>query len=146
METIKNIAAILGVILSASAVITLFCNPVKSFLVKYLEKYKKEEVTKQKNESIKSTLLRLEKKIDAIKRDNDITVDFTREQIRGIVKDMFFKYYDVKTLPLYEHKWLLKLEDLYIVRLKSNSFIKELIDEMKQWPVDYSHIRDGEVD
>lgn len=137
METIKNIAAVLGMILSLSAVITLCCKPIKIYLANSLAKYKKEKDDK----SIHDTLLRLERKIDLIKSDNDITVDFTREQIRGIIKDMFFKYYDDKILPLYEHKWLLKLEDLYVNRLGSNSFIKELINEMKLWTIDYSKTR-----
>lgn len=142
METVKNIAAILGMILSLSAVITLCCKPIKIYIANSFAKYKKEK----DNESIRDTLLRLEEKIDLIKLDNDITLDFTKEQIRGIIKDMFFEYYDAKVLPLYEHKWLLKLEDLYVNRLHSNSFIKELIDEMKVWPIDYSKTRyeDGE--
>ena len=57
---------------------------------------------------------------------------------------MFYEYYNAKVLPLYEHKWLLKREDLYIRRLHGNSFASELIAEMKKWPVDYSKVREGE--
>lgn len=142
METIKNVAAILGAILSLGAVITLCSNTAKGYIAKALAKYKKE----QDDESVHATLKRLEQKIDDIKLDNDITVDFTREQIRGIIKNMFYTHYDQKMLPLYEHKWLLKLEELYIDRLHSNSFAKELIKEMKKWPVDYSKVREGEDD
>ncbi len=144
METVKNIAAILGAILSLSAVITLCCKPIKVYLASALAKYKKEQQEQIDEQTLKETLARLELKLDVIKSANDITVDFTREQIRGIIKDMFYTYYDDKTLPLYEHKWLLKLEDLYVNRLHSNSFIKELIEEMKKWPVDYTKVRAGE--
>lgn len=144
METIKTIAAILGVILSLDAVIVLCSKPVKAHIARTLEKYKKEQEEQEQDESVKETLIRLEQKLDAIKSDNDITVDFTREQIRGIIKNMFYTYYDDKMIPLYEHKWLLKLENLYVNRLHSNSFVKELIDEMKKWPVDYSKVREGE--
>ncbi len=137
MEIVKNVAAILGVILSVASVITLCSKPIKAYMARALAKYKKE----QDDETIHETLLRLESKLDSIKSDNDITVDFTREQIRGIIKDMFYTYYADKSLPLYEYKWLLKLEDLYVNRLHSNSFIKELIEEMKKWPIDYEKIR-----
>lgn len=144
METIKNIAAILGAILSLSSVITLFCRPIKAWLAQYLSKYKKEQDDNERNQQIQDTLARLEKSIKDIKEANDITVDYTREQIRGLIKEMFYEYYDEKVLPLYEHKWLLKLEDLYIRRLHGNSFASELIAEMKKWPVDYSKVREGE--
>ena len=146
METIKNIAAILGAILSLSAVITLCCKPIKTYIANKLSRYLQDQQQADDNKAIHDALARLEQKLDDIKNDNDITVDFTREQIRGIIKDMFFQYYDSKMLPLYEHKWLLKLEKLYVERLHSNSFIKELIDEMKKWPVDYSKVREGEID
>lgn len=144
METIKNIAAILGAILSLVSVITLFCRPIKAWLAQYLSKYQKEQADNERNQQIQDTLARLEKSIEDIKEANDITVDYTREQIRGLIKEMFYEYYDEKVLPLYEHKWLLKLEDLYIRRLHGNSFASELIAEMKKWPVDYSKVREGE--
>ena len=109
-----------------------------------MSKYQKEQADNELNQQIQDTLARLEKSIEDIKEANDITVDYTREQIRGLIKEMFYEYYDEKVLPLYEHKWLLKLEDLYIRRLHGNSFAAELIAEMKKWPVDYSKVREGE--
>ena len=144
MEIVKNVAAILGAILSLSAVVTLCCKPIKAWLAQYLSKYQKEQADNERNQQIQDTLARLEKSIEDIKEANDITVDYTREQIRGLIKEMFYEYYDEKVLPLYEHKWLLKLEDLYIRRLHGNSFASELIAEMKKWPVDYSKVREGE--
>ena len=144
MEIVKNVAAILGAILSLASVITLFCRPIKAWLAQYLSKYQKEQADNDRNQQIQDTLARLEKSIKDIKEANDITVDYTREQIRGLIKEMFYEYYDEKVLPLHEHKWLLKLEDLYIRRLHGNSFASELIAEMKKWPVDYSKVREGE--
>lgn len=144
MEIVKNVAAILGAILSLSAVVTLFCKPIKAWLGRYLERYNKERDEDEKENQLQETLTKLETTMNEIKVANDITVDYTREQIRGTIKGMFYEYYDNKVLPLYEHKWLLKLEDLYIRRLNGNSFAAELIAEMKKWPVDYSKVREGE--
>lgn len=144
MEIVKNVAAILGAILSLSAVVTLCCKPIKAWLGRYLERYNKERDEDEKENQLQETLTRLETAMNEIKMANDITVDYTREQIRGTIKGMFYEYYDNKVLPLYEHKWLLKLEDLYIKRLNGNSFAAELIAEMKEWPVDYSKVRESE--
>lgn len=144
MEIVKNIAAILGAILSLSAVVTLCCKPIKAWLGRYLERYNKERDEDERENKLEETLARLETAMNDIKVANDITVDYTRERIRGTIKEMFYEYYEERKLPLYEHKWLLKLEDLYINRLHGNSFAAELIAEMKKWPVDYSKVREGE--
>lgn len=144
MEIVKNIAAILGAILSLSAVVTLCCKPIKAWLGHYLERYNKERDEDERENELQETLARLETAMKDIKVANDITVDYTRERIRGTIKEMFYEYYGERKLPLYERKWLLKLEDLYINRLHGNSFAAELIAEMKKWPVDYSKVREGE--
>jgi hypothetical protein len=47
-------------------------------------------------------------------------------------------------LPLYEKKTLIMIEDLYINRLKGNSFAELLLDEMRDWEIDYSRYHPGE--
>ena len=76
METVKNIAAILGAILSLSAVITLCCKPIKLCIAKALKKYQSEQDDKIKQNTLKATLKRIESKLDA-------TVAYTTEACRG---------------------------------------------------------------
>ena len=134
MEIVKNIAALLGLITSISAVITICSKSARAFIAGVFKKYGNENDMKE----IARKLDKITEKLDNIEQSNNITVDFTREQCRGLIKDMFYCYYDNKTLPLYEYKWLLKLEDLYINRLHGNSFVAGLIKEMKTWTIDYS--------
>ena len=54
METVKNIAAILGAILSLSAVITLCCKPIKLYIANALKKYQSEQDDKVKQNTIKA--------------------------------------------------------------------------------------------
>lgn len=138
MEIVKNIAAILGVILSLSTVITLFSKTVKTWIGNMFKHFGSDN-------EIDEIKKMLQKHIDEerefkaeMKKNNDIAMEFTRTQCRNIIKDMFYKYYDDKKIPLYEWKTLLKVEDLYIKKCLGNSYASELIKIMKTWEIDYS--------
>lgn len=138
METIKNIAAILGAILSLSAVITLCCKPIKLYIANALKKYQSEQDDKIKQNTLKATLKRIENKLDA-------TVAYTTEACRGEIKNMFYKYIGNKTLPYYEKMHMLHIEDIYVNKLQKNHYTKGLIEEMKTWSVDYTGVDSQDV-
>lgn len=138
METVKNIAAILGAILSLSAVITLCCKPIKLYIANTLKKYQSEQDDKLKQNTIKATLKRIESKLDA-------TVAYTTVACRGEIKNMFYKYIDNKTLPYYEKMHMLQIEDIYVNKLQKNHYTKGLIEEMKTWSVDYTGVDSQDV-
>lgn len=133
METVKNIAAILGAILSLSAVITLCCKPIKLCIAKALKKYQSEQDDKIKQNTLKAMLKRIENKLDA-------TVAYTTEACRGEIKNMFYKYIGNKTLPYYEKMHMIHIEDIYVNKLQKNHYTKGLIEEMKTWSVDYTGV------
>lgn len=133
METVKNIAAILGAILSLAAVITLCCKPIKLYIASALKKYQSEQDDKIKQNTLKATLKRIENKLDA-------TVAYTTEACRGEIKNMFYRYMETKTLPYYEKMHMLQIEDIYINKLQKNHYTKGLIEEMKTWSVDYTGV------
>lgn len=138
METVKNIAAILGAILSLSAVITLCCKPIKLYIANALKKYQSEQDDKVKQNTLKATLKRIENKLDA-------TVAYTTEACRGEIKNMFYKYIGNKTLPYYEKMHMLHIEDIYVNKLQKNHYTKGLIEEMKTWSVDYTGVDSQDV-
>lgn len=138
METVKNIAAILGAILSLSAVITLCCKPIKLYIANALKKYQSEQDDKLKQNTLKATLKRIENKLDA-------TVAYTTEACRGEIKNMFYRYMDNKTLPYYEKMHMLQIEDIYVNKLQKNHYTKGLIEEMKTWSVDYTGVDSQDV-
>ena len=138
METIKNIAAILGAILSLAAVITLCCKPIKLYIASSLKKYQSEQDDKIKQNTLKVTLKRIENKLDA-------TVAYTTEACRGEIKNMFYKYIENKTLPYYEKMHMLQIEDIYVDKLQKNHYTKGLIEEMKTWSVDYTGVDSQDV-
>ena len=138
METVKNIAAILGAILSLAAVITLCCKPIKAYIARALKKYQSEQDDKVQQNTIKATLKRIENKLDA-------TVAYTTEACRGEIKNVFYKYIGNKTLPYYEKMHMLHIEDIYVNKLQKNHYTKGLIEEMKTWSVDYTGVDSQDV-
>lgn len=154
MEVVKNIAAVLGVILSAASVLALISKTVRQFFSAIFGRlFRKYGKTDQVSEDITEIKALLERHIDEekefkehIKEMNDINMEFTRTQCRNIIKTIFYKYKDTKILPLYEKKTLINVEELYIKRLKGNSFASLLLKEMSDWEVDYesTHSEDGE--
>ena len=138
METVKNIAAILGAILSLSAVITLCCKPIKLYIANALKKYQSEQDDKLKQNTLKATLKRIESKLYA-------TVAYTTEACRGEIKNMFYRYMENKTLPYYEKMHMLQIEDIYVNKLQKNHYTKGLIEEMKTWSVDYTGVDSQDV-
>jgi len=150
MEAVKNIAAVLGVILSAASVITLLSKTVRQFILSLFRRYGK---TDEVSEDIGEIKRLLEQHIeedkafkDSAAATNDIMMEFTRTQCRTIIKNIFYKYNETKILPLYEKKTLMCVEDLYINKTHGNSFAKLLLDEMSTWTVDYesSHPEEDE--
>lgn len=138
METVKNIAAILGAILSLAAVITLCCKPIKAYIARALKKYQSEQDDKVQQNTLKATLKRIENKLDA-------TVAYTTEACRGEIKNMFYKYIGNKTLPYYEKMHMIHIEDIYVNKLQKNHYTKGLIEEMKTWSVDYTGVDSQDV-
>lgn len=141
MEAVKNIAAVLGVILSAASVITLLSKTVRQFILSLFRRYGKTDEVSEDICEIKRLLeLHIEEdKVfkDSVAATNDIMMEFTRTQCRTIIKNIFYKYNETKILPLYEKKTLMCVEDLYINKTHGNSFAKLLLDEMSTWTVDY---------
>ena len=141
MEMVKNIAAILGLILSFFAVVTLLSKNVRSFLSKIIRKYSNSSESEKTIGEIKQMLEQHIKDDETFKKEiqevNEITLEFTKTQCRNNIKNIFYKYNDTKCLPLYEKKTLMSIEDLYIGKLHCNSFAGFLLEEMKKWDVDY---------
>lgn len=144
MEIIKNVSAVLSLIVAFGAVVALLSKSVRSFLGHVFARSGGEDVRKdirvlqEENEQIKQYIEDDTKFREQITNTNDIIMEFVRTQCRNIIKDIYNKYYDVQCLPYYDYKMLLSVEDLYVRRAHSNSFALDMINRMKTWDVDYS--------
>ena len=148
MEVVKNIAAVIGVVLSAASLIALLSKTFRSAISKLFKKYGKSDEMSDSIAQIKSMLERHIKDEaefkDNVVQMNEINIEFTKTQCRNIIKAIFYKYNDTKVLPLYEKKTLINIEDLYVKKLHGNSFVALLLEEMSRWEIDYDSSHPGE--
>lgn len=143
MEIVRDLAAVLGLVLTIASVIVLCSKTVKNLLASVFKKYGNDneliEIKKALNDISENLMTHIEEnKVfkEEIKASNDISLEFTMTQCRSLIKNMYYKYFDAKKLPLYEYKTLLTLEDLYVNRCNGNSFAQNLIIQMKKWEID----------
>jgi len=153
MEVVKDVAAILGVILSAASIFALISKTARASIAKVFRKYGNADKVEANKDTIAEIKALLEKHIEedkgfkeSIVENNEINLEFTRTQCRNIIKNIFYRYNDAKVLPLYEKKTLMNIEELYVKRLHGNSFASLLLDEMREWEVDYETTHAGEQD
>lgn len=142
IEGVKDVAAVVGLILSSSSLLALIIKPVRTAIINFIRNKAGKTETEQQLSEIREML---QKHIEDDQRFRDkmevameITTDFTERQCRNIIKNIFYKYKDGKVLPLYEKKTLKDMEDLYIRRMHKNHWGQLLIDEMNSWEVDCS--------
>lgn len=148
IDTVKNIAAVIGCIMSAAALMTLVSKRVRTVLSGIIHKYSETDTLMEDLAEIKQMLVDHIREDDAfreeVRENNNIALEFTKTRCRALVKDMFYKYRDTKVLPIYERKALMNIEKLYIEKLNCNSYAALLIREMNEWDIDYDSVQPGD--
>lgn len=146
MDIIKDIASVIGLILSCITLLTLCSKTGKSFLASIFKKYNKE--SDNDIESLKESIANINNQLSTLIEDfnkfkeestvmNETSLEFMKQQCRNIIKSIFYSYYDTKVLPLYEYKTLIYIKQIYVDRLKGNSYAATLLKEMETWEIDY---------
>ena len=150
IEGVKNVAAVVGCVLSCTSLLALIIKPVRKGVIDFIRnKAGRTETETQLSEILEMLQKHIEE--DKLFRDKmecamEITTDFTERQCRNIIKNIFYKYKDEKVLPLYEKKTLKDMEELYIKRMRKNHWGQLLIDEMNTWQVDCSSDEMDEIE
>lgn len=141
MEIIKNIAAIIGLILSVISLITLCTKGGRSLiyhLVKNNTKELKDENQQQTQdiENIKIVLHTLSEKFDQLAAKVSAIEEVSEQQCRDTIKEIYYKYQASKKIPLYERKTADKAYDIYTRKYNGNSYAKLLYGEICKWEID----------
>jgi len=134
MEVIKNIAAIIGCILSVISLITLCTKGGRNFIKNIVLKntkdlYEQNSQQTQDIEEIKTILDRLLLKVETGE-------EFTKQQCRNILKDIYYKYQKDKKIPLYQRKTADLTYELYTNKYNGNSYASLLYKEICKWEID----------
>jgi hypothetical protein len=134
MEVIKNIAAIIGCILSVISLITLCTKGGRNFIKNIFLKntkdlYEQNQQQTQDIEEIKTILDKLLLKVE-------VGEEFTKQQCRNILKDIYYKYQKDKKIPLYQRKTADLTYELYTNKYNGNSYATLLYKEICKWEID----------
>lgn len=142
IDFLKDVSAVLGVVLSAASVAALVSKRVRAALAQLIGHYSHTTETTASINELKSMFqqhLEEDKKFkEQAQEINDILISFVTTQCRDTIKNIFYKYNDEKVLPLYEKKTLMNISELYIGKLHKNSYASMLLKEMEKWEVDCS--------
>lgn len=144
MEIVKDIAAAIGLILSIISLLTVFTKGGRTFV---------KNLFKKNTQEINDTNCQQNKDIEEIKQllnkfsiDMELVKDGTKQQLRNIIKNIYYRYRTEKRIPIYERKTADATYILYSEGFHSNSYISLLYQEICKWAIDNTLDRDIDED
>lgn len=134
METIKNIAAIIGCILSTISLITLCTKGGRAFVHGFFKRNTKE--IQDENERQTSDIQQIKKTLDLMLSKFAGLEEVSMQQCRDTIKTIYYKYHKDKRIPLYERKTADRTYQIYTTIFHGNSYAALLYKEICKWEID----------
>ena len=134
MEVIKNIAAVVGCLVSIITLISICSKTGRAFITGLFKRNTKslheenEQQTKDIRE-IQNTLNLMMEKFSALE-------EVSMQQCRNTIKNIYYKYCTVKRIPLYERKTVDKTYRIYREVFHGNSYASLLYKEICKWEIE----------
>lgn len=134
MEIIKDIAAVVGAILSIITLASICSKTGRAFVAGLFKRNTKslhEENAQQSQDikEMKETLNLMLEKFDALQ-------EVSMQQCRNTIKNVYYKYCTTKRIPLYERKTVDKTYKIYRDVLNGNSYASLLYKEICKWEIE----------
>ena len=133
METVKNIAAIVGCILSIITLITIFTKAGRAAIKSFFKQNTKD--IEDENARQADDIKEIRTAVDAMSTQLTSLSEFLRQQCRDSIKNIYYKYCKDKRIPLYERKTADATFKLYRKIWDGNSYVILMYDEIKKWEV-----------
>ena len=134
MEIIKDIATIIGLVLSAITLITLCCKPLRRKIGNVIRKASNMEETSEALEEVRAMMQQLM----ATQESNQAMMENFQESQLSLLRDsitrLYFKYLPEKEVPAYGRKDMVNLIESY-QKLGGNSYVRTIYEEFMDWPV-----------
>lgn len=144
MELIRNVAAILGCILSLITLLTLLSKGGVS-LIKNIFKKNTSELTDH-NEEQDNRIKAIESNVALILSKLKPVEEVSKQQCRNTLKNIYYRYCKEKKIPLYERKTADKTYFIYTKIFHENSYAALLYNEICKWEIDTISYQDLEED
>ena len=134
MEVLKNIAVILGLIISAGTIICVTIPNIRHSIIKWAARQEKQDSLDETLSEIKAML----KDRQAVEGDLKCEIEKIKDSQRSILRDritaIYYKHLEDRTLRTYEKENLTHLKDSYDA-IEGNSFVGGICAEMFEWKV-----------
>lgn len=136
MEVIKNIAAIVGCLVSIITLLSICSKTGRAFITGLFKRNtmtlheENEQQTKDIKE-IQDTLNKMMVKFGGLE-------EVSMQQCRNTIKNVYYRYYKIKKVPLYERKTIDKTYRIYRDVFHGNSYASLLYNEICKWEVEPS--------
>lgn len=134
MLLIKDVATIIGCLISVITLLTLMTKGGRAFIKNFFKK-NTEELRKQ-NEVQNSDIASIEERLNLILTKFDAIEEVSKQQCRDTIKNIYYKYHNEKKLPLYERRTADKTYDIYFNKFQGNSYASLLYNEICKWEID----------
>lgn len=136
MEVIKNIAAVVGCIISIITLLSICSKTGRSFITGLFRRntLSLHEENAQQSKDIKEiqdTLNQMMIKFGGLE-------EVSMQQCRNTIKNVYYRYYKIKKVPLYERKTVDKTYRIYRDVFHGNSYASLLYNEICKWEVEPS--------
>ena len=145
MEIVKNIAAIIGCILSIISLITLCTKGGRAFIQSFFRRNTKE--IQEENKRQTSDIQQIREILDLILNKFAGLEEVSMQQCRDTIKTIYYKYHKDKRIPLYERKTADRTYQIYTTIFHGNSYAALLYKEICKWEIDtisYQDLSDEE--
>ena len=126
VEVAKNIAVFVGLFLSCVSALTILVKPVRKWFVNKISSVNSDTLYEIKD-MLKQHIEESELKN---KSQNEALLCITRSEITNI----YYKYFEKETIPMYERENLIKMYDSY-EKNGGNSYVHTIVEEMLKWEV-----------
>lgn len=134
LETVKNIAAVVGCISGSIALLTTLCKPIRKGIVGFISRQSGKSEMQQQISEIRGMLLE-HLEADKLKQANAAD---DREALlcllRNSVTRIYYAYLPAKQIPAHEFKNMIFQSECY-EKLGGNSYVAAIVDGMKEWDV-----------
>lgn len=135
MELFKDIAAIVGCILSVVSLITLLTKGGRTFIKSAFKRNAKEII--EENAKQASDIEEIKKTLKVVLEKVEVQEEVSKQVCRNIIKNIYYRYQKDKKLPLYERKTADYTYKIYTCeQLQGNSYVALLYEEICKWEID----------
>lgn len=136
MEVIKNIAAIVGCLVSIITLLSICSKTGRAFITGLFKRntmsLHEENMQQTKDiKEIQDTLNQMMIKFGGLE-------EVSMQQCRNTIKNVYYRYYKTKKVPLYERKTVDKTYRIYRDVFHGNSYASLLYNEICKWEVEPS--------